>query len=156
MKAFTLIETIIYAALISMIIGFSVFVIYQIINVQERLKSKTEVEEEMNFVLQKINWALTGANVVNQPLANSTSTMLSVNKANFAQNPLIFDLDNKNIRLSRAGDGLAILNSGNIIVDQLIFQYLSSSSAPESVKTTITLKSGVYSKTVETINYLRK
>lgn len=156
MKGFTLIETIIYAVLISMIIGFSSFVVYQIINTQEMLKAKIELEEEANFILQKINWALAGASVINQPAANATSTTLSINKANFIQNPLIFDLNNKNIRLSRGGSEAVVLNNSDINIDQLVFEYLSSTSTLKSVKSTITLKSGRYSKTIETINYLRK
>ncbi len=156
-KGFTLIETIIYAALVSIIIIFSVLVMYQIIEVQDRLKAKAEIEGEAGFVLQKINWVLGGAYSINQPSAGATSTTLSINKSNFPQNPLVFDAANGNVRLSRAGGNAIILDNQNVVVDNLIFEHLAASgNVPPAVKIAIRVSYSFYSKTFETIYYLRK
>lgn len=158
-QGFTLIETIIYAGLISVIIGFAVFMISQIIENQNRLRARVEVREETNFLLRKISWALAGATTINQPLPGSSSTILGTTKSNFAENPLVFDLNGSNARLSRASGTPVILNSGSILVKKLNFEHTApSGTIPEAVKTTLTLESvsASSSETIETIDYLRK
>ncbi|MBI5306374.1 prepilin-type N-terminal cleavage/methylation domain-containing protein [Candidatus Wolfebacteria bacterium] len=158
-KGFTLIEVIIYAALVSLMAEFSIFSMNQIINNNNFLRAKIEVEEETNFILQKINWALGNAGAINQPGAGATSTILSVNKNNFSQNPIVFDLNGNNVRLSKGGINFSALNNQNVSVNRLIFEHLAASgSAPAAVKTTIAVnsKSLNYSKTIEILYYLRQ
>ena len=158
-QGFTLIETVIYAGLISIIIGFAVSMISQIIENQSRLRARVEVAEETNFILRKISWALAGVTAINQPPSGSSSTILGTTKSNFAENPLVFDLNGGNIRLSRASGTPAILNSGNILVKKLNFEHTAASGTiPEAVKTTITLESvsASSSETITTVDYLRK
>jgi len=160
MKGFTLIETIIYSALISIIIVFAVIVMYQIIDVDEKLTIKTNMEAEGEFIMQKINWALNGTDLINQPLAGATSGVLSVNQIGSAGNPFVFDASGGNARLSRAGNLAVILNNERVIVDSLIFEHLAGSGAtPAAIKTKISVhsaNSSLYSQVLETIFYLRK
>ncbi|MBI4993588.1 type II secretion system protein [Candidatus Wolfebacteria bacterium] len=157
-KAFTLIETIIYAVLVSLIGGFSIFVLYQIIDSGDRLKAKIDVEGEANFILQKVNWALNGATAVNQPAAGATSTILSINKNNFSSNPIVFDLNEGNIRLAKGGGAASFLNNQNISVGQLVFEHLAASGgSSEAIRATLSVNSKIfnYSKTIEMLYYLR-
>lgn len=157
-KGFTLVEIIIYAALVSLMAEFAIFSMNQIIGNNNLVRSKIEVEEEMNFTLQKINWALSGASAINQPAAGATSTILSVNKINFSQNPIVFDLNGNNVRLSKGGSGFSELNNQKVSVSRLVFEHLAASAnAPEAIKTTIAInsKTANYSKTIEMLYYLR-
>ena len=88
MKGFTLIEIIIYVALLSLTIGFILAGVYQILDSKTGVLARTSVEEEANFLMKKIKWAMTGVDAVNQPTAGATSTTLSVNKFNFSANPV--------------------------------------------------------------------
>lgn len=60
-KGFTLLEVIIYIALFSFLMGTAFIAVYQLIENSDRLSVKNITQEEGNFVLRKINWALTGA-----------------------------------------------------------------------------------------------
>ena len=60
-KGFTLIEVIIYIALFSLLMGSAFITAYQLIDGSNNLSSKNTTEEEGNFVMRKINWALTSA-----------------------------------------------------------------------------------------------
>ncbi len=153
MKGFTLIETLIYAALISIVVGFSLVAAYQIIDSSEGLNKKIMVEEEANFLLRKIGWALSGVDVINNPISGATGSILSINKINFSGNPLVFDLNSDNLRLKKGAAEPVILNNQNVKISNLVFEYLAASgSKPAGIKTGFQINGKPYEITV----YLRK
>ena len=152
-RGFTLIETLIYASLISVIIGFSLAVTYQIIDSSEKLNKKILIEEEANFLLRKIEWALTGLETINSPLSGATGSILSVNKINFSSNPLVFDLNLNNLRMKRGLAAPVILNNENLVVSNLIFEHLAmDGNKPAGVKTNFKINERAY----EIIIYSKK
>ena len=78
---------------------------------------------------------------------------LQVNKINFTQNPLVFDLDAGNLRLKRGGGDFLILNSGNITITDLLFQHLAPvGGRPAAVKASFKINGQLF----ETTKYLRQ
>lgn len=150
---FTLIETLIYAALISIMIGFSLMAVYQIIDSSESLNKKIVIEEEANFLLRKIEWALTGVEIINNPVSGASSSILSVNKINFSANPLIFDLDSDNLRLKKGTGNPIILNNQNVKITNLAFEHLAANeNKPAGIKINFDINEKSYGINV----YLRK
>lgn len=82
MKGFTLIETLIYIALFTLIIFGSVVTAYNLVQGSDMLNKKTVTEEEGNFVLRKLDWAMTGLTSISIGGSNCTQT-LTANKINF-------------------------------------------------------------------------
>ena len=78
-KGFTLIETLIYIALFTILVGTAFATAYQLIQGTDILNTKTVNQEEVNFVLRKINWALGDVSTINNPLSGS-SGYLSVTR----------------------------------------------------------------------------
>ena len=153
LTGFTLIEVLIYIVLISIIIGGSLIVVYQILETNKGVYNKIMIEQEANFLLQKIRWAMTGVSIINTPAVGATSSLLSVNKINFSQNPIVIDLNSNNMRLKRGSAQTYILNSQNISVGNLVFQrFAASSSIPESIKINLTVSQRQFTTTI----YLRK
>ncbi len=74
-KGFTLIETIMYLALFAIIIGGGMVAAYQIIQSAATGTNHVIMEEEANFLLRKIAWAMTGGKT-----ANPSATSLAVTK----------------------------------------------------------------------------
>lgn len=163
-KGFTLIETIIYAGLFSVIISLVLVGVFQIIESQDMAQARVEVQEESNFITRKIRWALIGAESVNQPLAGATSSMLSVNKFNFGQNPVVFDLASGLVKLSKGGGELLDLNSRDVKVTSLVFEHIpQSGNVPPAIKTMLTVEFNrgastglTASSSLELINYLKQ
>lgn len=60
-KGFTLFEALIYIALFTIIIGGSIASAYQIFEGTAQVQGIAERENEVNFVLRKLDWALNGA-----------------------------------------------------------------------------------------------
>lgn len=153
MKGFTLIEVLIYSALIAMIISGSLIAVYQIIEGSNSIQNKIITEQEANFLLSKIRWALTGATTIDIPAIGLASSTLSINKANYSENPIVFDLNSNNLRIKQGSGNPAILNSQNIAINNLIFEHLAASgSGPEGLKINITINNKLFTTTI----YLRK
>lgn len=68
-NGFTLIETIIYLALFAIIIGGGMVATWHIIEATAAAQNHIMLQEEANFLLRKLNWALTG-------LPNQTSVAI--------------------------------------------------------------------------------
>lgn len=152
-KGFTLIETLIYSALIALIIATVVFSLYQFVTSGEKLSAKTIIEEEANFIFKKLSWGLTGAASVNSPASGATSTVLSVSKDDYFLNPIVFDFNSGNLRIKKGGGNFIALNSQNAPISNLIFKNIPrAGSSPEAVETKFNINNRQYQMTI----YLRK
>lgn len=153
MRGFTLIEVLIYSALIAMIISGSLIAVYQIIEGSNSIQNKIITEQEANFLISKIRWAFTGATAINFPANGASSSTLSINKANYSENPIVFDLSSNNLRIKKGAGNPEILNNQNVAINNLIFEHLAANgSGPEGLKINITVNNKLFT----TIIYSRK
>lgn len=88
-SGFTLLEVIIYMALFSIMMGGLITITFQLIQSSEKTYMKGVIEEEINFVFKKIEWALIDAINISNPLTGQ-STELEIFKNNFGDNPITF------------------------------------------------------------------
>lgn len=88
-KGFTLIETIIYIALFSVLITGGFIACYQIISSNDSLNQKVRTEAEGNFVMRKFAWSLSGLDSASLPTISGTgcNQSISIQKTNTA-NPV--------------------------------------------------------------------
>lgn len=152
-KAFTLIETIIYAALFSVIIGLTIGAVYNIIEGSDDLQKNIIADAEAHFLMRKIGWVLTGVSAINLPVSGATGASLSVDKTSYSQNPVVFDLDSGNMRIKKDIGSPVILNNANITVSDLEFQHLAAGLyRPAAIKVSFKVNGEPFSTTI----YLRK
>ena len=161
-KGFTLIETVIYIALFTIIMSLILTAFFQIFGSYNQNKGRIEIEGEANFIMQKIIWAMSGAQTINSPALNATSSTLSINKFNYASNPIVFSLRSSTAMLSR-GCSMALPISNNIVkISKLEFEHLpAQGDVPEGVKITLSVSATTSmvlmgSTTLKNIIYLRK
>lgn len=57
-RGFTLIETLVYIALLGILMGGAMLAVYQLIANVGQVNANIAIEEEANFLLRKVNWAL--------------------------------------------------------------------------------------------------
>lgn len=127
---FTLIETIIYAALISVVIGGVLFAVYQMVESRYRLGAFVEVEEESRFLMAKINWALDNLDFISEPALNATSSVLTLNKLNFSPNPIKIYASGTQAFISYGGGESMPLASESVLVRDLIFRHFEDGGFP--------------------------
>ena len=158
---FTLIETVIYIALFSIITSFVMVVFYQMLGGRDQHRNRAEVDQEANFMMQKMLWALTGASAINQPTGGATSSALSVNKYGYANNPVVFSVGVNNLQMSKAGGSAVLLGNSRVFVNNLLFTHIASiQGSPAGVKISIKVVSADIvrssaSTTLEHTVYLR-
>lgn len=127
---FTLIETLIYLALFGILIAGIGVATYAIIEASGRDQTRITAQEEANFLLGKLNWALTGASSI-----TVAPTSLNVNK--FVGPSVVFNYINLKLQL-----GGAPLNSDAVKVVNLVFIDIPASAGkPEGVTVKFTLRS---------------
>ena len=158
MKGFTLIEILIYLALVSLIATISIAAVYPLIDNYYRNQARLDIEGEANFLMRKINWGLTGAYSINQPISGSTSTILSINKEGFSQNPIVFDIGNGDFRISLAAGEPIVLNNINVKIEKAEFENIFQSGLPVLVGVELSVKhsNSNASTTIKTKMGLRK
>ncbi len=155
-------ETIIYIGLFSIIMSLVLTAFFEIFGSVSQNRDRVEIEGEANFVMQKIIWAMSGAQTINSPAVGATSSTLSINKFNYASNPIVFSLSSSTAYISRGG-GEAIPISNNFIkVSRLEFERTQAQAdVPEGIKITLSVSASstllrTASTTLKNIIYLRK
>jgi len=174
-NGFTLIETLLYIALFAIIIGGGLIAVFQIIQSTDANRNQAILQEEANFLLRKVDWALTGATAITTPPNTTPTTTLVVNKiiggsstvltfginANDPVCPANYICLKRGTGASQLNTNLYPLNSTSISISGLSFQRsVPVSGKPDAVTTSFTLITVQNGRTstqaFSTTKYLRK
>lgn len=159
---FTLIEVLVYLALFAILIGGAVAAAYNVVEGSGRSQTRAMLQEEGDFLTAKISWALSGAQAINSPPADTPGSILSVTKWDAGIGTVTITLAGADLTLSRAGNPAQILNNSNIQISNLNFTHTFTGGInPESLAADFTLSArtpnGItISQDFSTTNYLRK
>jgi type II secretory pathway pseudopilin PulG len=167
---FTLIETMVYLSLFSLMMGGVVVSAYNIFESTGRSQTRSMIQEEGDFIIGKIDWSLSGIQVVSAPAAPSSgsecteSDTLSVTKWDGSVGTIIINLSGGSIVLARLGNlaNSTPLNNSNITVSGLLFRHCGGGgNNPESVEASFTLTARTpngmsISRDFFTSDYIRK
>ncbi len=164
-KGFTLIETVIYIALFTLIITGTLASTYSIVSSSARNQTKAMIQEEGSFLVGKIDWVLTG--IQSATVGGGGSTLSVIKFDTSIGNPLVLDQTGGNLSLTRGTNPPQVLNNSNITLTCPVtgcFVHTAASGDginPESVSAFLTLHAitseGLpYSQDFSTVKYLRK
>lgn len=154
-SGFTLIEVLIYMGLFVLVIGGLLLTTYAVIESSGHLQDKTVVNEEADFIIRKIDWALTNATAISCPVAGQ----LQITKLGLlaGQNPLLFTFSSNNLTLKRGSASAIQLNSTDVKITSLVFTCVQSlNGKPASADTQLTLSSISASQSFDNKKYLRQ
>ncbi|HVV39081.1 MAG TPA: prepilin-type N-terminal cleavage/methylation domain-containing protein [Candidatus Paceibacterota bacterium] len=141
---FTLIEALVYLGLFALLMGGAVIASYDVFESSGRGTARGLLEEEGNFLLAKISWALSGAQAVTTPNiatlpCSAPSNMLSVAKWDASVGVVTVAQSGGSATLAKSGTTLGI-TSPDVQVSNLEFTHCwAGGSNPESIETTFTL-----------------
>jgi len=131
---FTLIEVLLYISFFVLIVGALLGVAYQTIGATQQINKKILVQQESDFVLRKIDWALSGASAVStgpKPSDMAVTRFFAPNSIVFSQNGNFIDIN--------SGTGTVDLNSQNVLVSNVVFTETQVSPNPPEIQTNFTL-----------------
>ena len=113
-RGFTLIETLVYLALFALVISGMVVAAHLLFATSDRYQSRAMMQEEANFIMAKIGWALNDASS-----ASVSGGALTITK--YALPSVVVDSLGNNARVDSE-----VLNSSNVKVDNLSFVHGAS------------------------------
>ena len=157
-RGFTLIETLVYLALFSIVIGGLFLSAYAFFESIGRNESQAYIQQERDFLIAKIDWTLSG---VNPAAANTYGTTLHVTKYDGAN--IRMDVSRGKLRLSTNSGAWHNLNNDDITVSSLRFVHTNTDGikASEYVEAGFTISmhtptGGVLTRTGSTTVYFQK
>ena len=142
-RGFVLIEIIIYIGLFAIMIGGLFVSVFQIMQGSQGLEEKVTIEEEMNFVVKKIDWLLNDMTEIISPLSG-TDDSLEIVKRGEDEASVALNEDGE-IEMCVEEDCFSI-TSVNISVEEISFEYLPAvGTSPAGINTTMNLSGRVVS-----------
>lgn len=142
MKGFTLIEMILYLALFSVLIFGLLNASFVILGNLDRHDQHVTALEEGNFIIAKIDWLLTSAQVVYEPVLNSTSTTLRLKNADSLYR---IEASSTDVVYKKDFGVSSPLNAGGVVVNNFIVEHGQINNAPAWVRVSFTIKDIVFS-----------
>jgi type II secretory pathway pseudopilin PulG len=153
---FTLIEIIIYIALFSFILVTAFVAAFQLIDGSSKLSVKNNTESEANFVMQKINWVMTGIDPTTTPVVSGSgcNQNLSIHRTDTSMSPVVIRSNIVSgvnyIEIQKNGGTFYPITTANVLVTCLKFVPISGS--PFGINTTFTMNNTDFNIT----KYIRK
>lgn len=126
-SGFTLIELMVYIALIAGILLGATGVAWSVINSRTKAHVVQEVQQNGRFIIEKITQSAHAANSINTPTRGNSGSTLSLQMQDGALDPIIITTSGNNITRSVAGGTAVQLNSDSVTVST--FSATNQSSA---------------------------
>ncbi|MCA9381215.1 hypothetical protein KC678_03030 [Candidatus Dojkabacteria bacterium] len=138
-KAFTLIETLLYISLTSIIlISISAFM-GALISTNQRNKAISEVDQQATQILQVITESIKSANGINTPVQAGSGSSLSLSMANSAVNPIVISLSNNILQIQEGSVSTINLSSTSVIVNNITFYNMSTDASNLAIRFEFTM-----------------
>ena len=127
-SGFTLIEAVIYMALLAtLLLALSGF--YGLV-LNSRVKAQTisEVEQQGTQIVQVISQSIRNATAINSPTIGSNAASLSIAVVSAPQSPTIFDLSAGALHIKEGASAPVDLSNNRVLISNLVFYNLSRAS----------------------------
>jgi prepilin-type N-terminal cleavage/methylation domain-containing protein len=138
-RGFTLIELLVFAAIFSIVVVVFLTVMVEVINIQARETNQAEVQGQSQFLLQRVQYYVENASLVDVPQDTPTATLklyLGVN----AQDPTYLTLASGTVYLQQTATGtLQALTSNRVIVSNLSFTRRANPPGHDAVNVAFTI-----------------
>lgn len=142
-RGFTLIETIIYMAIIGLVVSSFVGFSVTVSRARNKSYASEEVQANARMALDLISQRIRAASSVNTGTStfNSDPGVLSLAMADAAKNPTIIDLtaDDGVLRITEGVNSPVSVTSGRVRVTNLVFTNLTGSGARENIRVQMTV-----------------
>lgn len=138
-SGFTLIEVLLYVAIVSIIFGGIMSLLDATFKSRIRNEVIAEVERGGNNVMSVITQHVRSAQSITSPAASSTATTLTLVMPDMNISPVVFQISGGRIEMSERGLGTTTLTSTQLTASSLLFTNLSRSTTEGAVRVMFTL-----------------
>ncbi len=150
-NAFTLVEVLVYLGIFAILMGGILTAAFNVFESSNRDQTKIMIQKEGDFLVAKINRALTDAKNF-----NVTGNELSVERWNGSV--VVVNLSGTDLNFTEGANPPAVLNNSNVEISNLVFIHITN---PENIKASFTISARtpngmIVSEDFSTTKYLRK
>ncbi|MEK7478381.1 MAG: tail fiber domain-containing protein [Patescibacteria group bacterium] len=137
-RGFTLIEVLIYTAILSISGSLLSGVLFNTTKIKSRQTAVIEVNEQLGFVLQNIQRSIMDSSIIDIDAGTSTSTLILKFKDD-TKNPTKFYITDSIVYKKEASDTAQPLTDSSVIADAVNFLKVSGYSGHDSLQIDLTL-----------------
>lgn len=135
-KGFTLIELILYVALVTIILSALVPFAWNTVETGVKSSVQQEVNANVRYISERIKYEIRNSTGIN----SVSATSISLSTSTPVTNPTIIDLSGGNIRIKQGAGSPVNLNSVNTVINSLTFaNYSSGDNKTKHVRFIITV-----------------
>ena len=135
-RGFTLIELIIYIAIVAIILTSLIPFAWNVIEGGAKSATEQEVFANARYVSERIKYEIRNASGIN----SVSATSISLSETSGAVNPTVIDLSSSNIRITQGAGSPINLNSSNTTISGLTFtNYTSGDNKTKNIQFTFTV-----------------
>lgn len=134
-KAATLVEIMIYFALLAVFLTVAVTFSLQIINSSHQIATESDLATELTLIRSKLQAEILKADTLDLTgsVLGVPNGTLSLTMEDAVENPTVFSLNEGNLQLIYGTSEPVIINSNALSFDSLQFQVYSSEKAPDHI-----------------------
>jgi len=137
-KGFTLIEALIYIAILSMILVSIVTLMYWIMDNRSKTQVMAEVEMQGILASDEISQRIRNSTGINSPTAGNSASSLSLAVTDGAKNPTVIALSSGQITITEGANPVVEITTARVEITGLNFHNVTRATTPGSVKTSFT------------------
>lgn len=138
MLGFSLIEVLIYTAIIGMVGSFFVGILYTVTRIQNQQSSSIEVNQQLNFILSTLQRLVRDSSLIDITV-NVPTNSLKLRMHDPTKDPTIITLSNNRISIQEGGNPPSYLTASSVTADKLSFLKISKFPGHDSLQADITL-----------------
>jgi len=140
----TLIEVLIYSALLAIFIGATLAFVASIIGSTDTLLERNEIVAAMEFMEHKLAWLAFQATGVADPAPGSSGSTLILTGADALRFPATFTIATSTVTLAFPGVTATPLANDRVTVRTFLVERYSTPQVMHALKVTITVESALY------------
>lgn len=138
-KGFTLVETLLYLSLTSIIVLMITTIWITVADTRERSEGMSITESEATYLMSTMTQIIRNSSSITTPTATNSGTSLTLVMTTPAVNPTVLTLSGGNITITEGVGSPVTLNSSRVTVTSLTFRNLSRASTSGIVRIEMTL-----------------
>lgn len=136
-SGFTLIETLIYSAILAIFLAASLLFINSVLSSADKLTAQNEVAANLEFVSKKMDFYLSETKSVLEPAANSSSSRLATDSS-------IFELVNNKVFLTLPGGSSSSITNNRVVVNNFLVENFVNEQSSSTLRISLDIQSATH------------
>ncbi len=149
-KGFTLIETILYSALLAIFLSATFLFVNNILSTSGNILERNELAANKEFIDYKLNWLISQATDVTVPAPGLSAASITITGPTPTIYPAVITLSNGQLMLSLAGAAANPITNNRIKVTSFIASHIDTSTDLQEMRVTINAQSSTKPNIVST------